>query len=96
MTSRTAKFYHENPDARKKKQAYDKKHNAKPDQRKYRSELNQKARDMGIYGKREAMGKDLSHTKGGGMVLESTSKNRARNGAKKGKDKNAKRTGTKK
>jgi hypothetical protein len=45
----------------------------------YRSELNAEARERGIYGKRSAMGKDLSHKKDGKMVLESKSKNRARN-----------------
>ena len=47
----------------------------------YRSELNAEARERGIYGKRDAMGKDLSHKKDGKMVLEHKSKNRARQGA---------------
>ena len=47
----------------------------------YRSELNAEARERGIYGKRSAMGKDLSHKKDGKMVLENKSKNRARNGS---------------
>lgn len=47
----------------------------------YRSELNAEARERGIYGKRSAMGKDLSHKKDGKMVLESKSLNRARNGS---------------
>lgn len=55
-------------------------YNARPDQVKYREELNAEARKRGIYGKRNAAGKDLSHKKDGKMVLESTSKNRARNG----------------
>ena len=46
----------------------------------YRQELNAEARKRGIYGKRAASGKDLSHTKSGKMVLESAKKNRARNG----------------
>lgn len=44
-----------------------------------RVELNREARQRGIYGKRNAMGKDLSHTKEGGMVLEKKSVNRGRN-----------------
>ncbi len=57
-------------------------YNARPDQVKYREELNGEARKRGIYGKRHAAGKDLSHTTvKGKMVLESASKNRARNGA---------------
>jgi hypothetical protein len=47
----------------------------------YRSELNAEARERGIYGKRAAMGKDLSHKKDGKMVLESKSLNRARQGS---------------
>jgi len=47
----------------------------------YRSELNAEARERGIYGKRAAMSKDLSHKKDGKMVLESKSLNRARNGS---------------
>jgi len=45
----------------------------------YRSELNAEARERGIYGKRAAMSKDLSHKKDGSMTLEAKSKNRARN-----------------
>ena len=47
----------------------------------YRSELNAEARERGIYGKRSAMSKDLSHKKDGKMVLESKSLNRARQGS---------------
>ena len=52
-----------------------------PERRKYRAELNAEARERGIYGKRDAMSKDLSHKKDGKMVLENKSKNRARNGS---------------
>jgi ribosomal protein L28 len=52
-----------------------------PARNKYRSELNAEARERGIYGKRDAMGKDLSHKKDGKMVLESKSLNRRRQGA---------------
>jgi hypothetical protein len=52
-----------------------------PARNKYRAELNAEARDRGIYGKRSAMSKDLSHKKDGKMVLESKSKNRARQGS---------------
>jgi hypothetical protein len=47
----------------------------------YRSELNAEARERGIYGKRASKSLDLSHKKDGKMVLESKSKNRARQGA---------------
>ena len=46
----------------------------------YRAELNAEARKKGIYGKRYAAGKDLSHKKDGSMVLESRKVNRGRNG----------------
>jgi hypothetical protein len=52
-----------------------------PARNKYRAELNAEARERGIYGKRDAMGKDLSHKKDGKMVLESKSLNRRRQGA---------------
>lgn len=58
-----------------KESAYNKKKTS------YRSALNKEARKKGVYGKRYASGKDLSHTKSGKMVLESRSKNRARNGS---------------
>jgi len=54
--------------------------NNKKNQKK-RVELNAEARKRKIYGKRSKAGKDLSHTKSGKMVLESRSKNRARNGS---------------
>ena len=59
--------------------SYDKKYQATLEKKKYRSELNQEAKDRGIYGKRTAMGKDLSHKKDGGLVLEKSKVNRARN-----------------
>ena len=52
-----------------------------PARNKYRAELNAEARERGIYGKRDAMGKDLSHKKNGKMVLESKSLNRRRQGS---------------
>lgn len=55
-------------------------YNNRPDQIAKRVELNREARQRGIYGKRHSRGVDLSHTKSGKMVLESRSKNRARNG----------------
>ena len=59
----------------------EKEYQSSPARRKYRAELNAEARDRGIYGKRSAMGKDLSHKKDGKMVLERKSKNRARQGS---------------
>lgn len=59
--------------------SYDKSYQASPERKKYRSELNQEAKERGVYGKRTAMGKDLSHKKNGSMVLEKAKTNRARN-----------------
>ncbi len=78
--SRTAKFYASNPKARAKKKKYDTKYHSTEERKKYRSELNAARKKRKIYGKG---GGDLSHTKGGGLVRESASKNRARQGANK-------------
>jgi hypothetical protein len=76
----TAQYYRDNPEARKKKDAYNKEFNKKPEQREKRSELTTERRKRGIDGKG---GKDLSHTKDGKLVLEDPSTNRARNRGKK-------------
>lgn len=55
-------------------------YNARPDQVKYRQELNGEARKRGIYGKRHAAGVNLSHTKSGKLVIEAAKTNKARNG----------------
>jgi hypothetical protein len=73
----TADFYKTHPESYKKKLAYDKKNNAKPESKKYRADLARERRARGIMGKG---GPDVSHTKGGGFKLEEPSKNRARNG----------------
>ena len=77
--SNSARYYQENPDSREKKKAYDTKYHSTPERIKYRTELGKKNREMGKKGD----GKDVSHTKNGGFVLESASKNRARNRGKK-------------
>ena len=59
----------------------EKEYQSSPQRRAYRAELNAEARERGIYGKRSAMSKDLSHKKDGKMVLENKSKNRARQGS---------------
>lgn len=56
---KTAKYYKENPEAYKKKLAYDKKHNAKPANKKKRAELNAYNRDKGTYGNGDGL--DASH-----------------------------------
>jgi hypothetical protein len=59
--------------ARKKKADYDKKFNARPEQKAKRRELAKARRKRGIMGKG---GDDLHHTKSGHLVKMSPSKNR--------------------
>lgn len=77
---KTAQYYRDNPEAREKKNAYNREYNKRPEQRAKRTELKQERRDRGIDGKG---GKDVSHTKDGKLVLEDPSTNRARNRGKK-------------
>jgi len=77
---KTQKYYNENPEAKKKKQEYDTKYHSTPERRAYRGALVKARRDAGVYGKG---GNDMSHTKGGNIVSENKSKNRARNGSNK-------------
>jgi hypothetical protein len=77
--SKTAKYYHDNPEAAKKKVEYMKEYNKSPEKIKYRGELNKANRDAGTYGNKD--NKDMSHTKSGKLVLEKCSTNRARNGS---------------
>lgn len=75
--SKTSKFYASNPEARKKRQKAQAEINKKPDQVKYRVELNKANRKSGKVGD----GLDMSHTKKGTLVKEKASVNRARQGA---------------
>jgi len=77
---KSAKYYAANPKAAAKKATYQRKLNKKPDVKKASEERWTARRRKGIAGKG---GMDLSHTKDGRMVLESPSKNRARNGHNK-------------
>lgn len=77
--SKSARYYRSNPKARKVKSEYDTKYHKSPSRRKYRSELNQENRKRGTYGNGD--GKDVSHTRKGTTVLETQSKNRARQGS---------------
>jgi len=76
--SKSAVYFQKNPDARKKKNAYNTSYHATPERKKYRVRLNKANRDAGTYGNGD--GKDMSHTKSGKLVKESQSSNRARNG----------------
>ena len=77
--TKTKKYnpYKKNPKLRAKKNAYQRKYNKKTSVKKASQERWSERRRRGIAGKG---GKDLSHTKSGKMVLESKTKNRARNG----------------
>jgi len=90
--SKTAKFYRDNPDAKKKHNDYNKKYHSTPERKEYKRELSRENRKRDGFGD----GKDLSHTKKGGYTMESPSTNRGRQGAEKGKPKSASRTKTKK
>ena len=63
------------PEAFAHKLEYDKKYQKTPKRVKYREQLNTERRRRGIYGKG---GKDVSHTQGGKLTLESPHSNRAR------------------
>lgn len=79
--SKTAKFYRDNPDARKRHQETSKKHAAKPEAKRKRAEANKYNRDKGTYGNGDGL--DASH-KGGRVVgFEKAKTNRRRGGAKK-------------
>ena len=78
--SKSAKYYANNPTARRKKAATDKKINARPSQRRKRSQLVKERRKRGIYG---SGGKDLAHTSNG-LRLQSPSKNRGSKSAQPG------------
>ncbi len=74
--SRSAKYFATHPEARAKKNAYNKAYHSSEERKNYREELNRTNRRIKGYGD----GKDLSHTKAGKLVSESRSSNRARNG----------------
>lgn len=77
-TSRSAKYFQNNPEAREKKNEYNKKYHSTDERKAYRAGLNKANKEAGTYGNKD--GKDRSHTKSGKLVSESQSKNRARNG----------------
>jgi hypothetical protein len=64
------------PEAKRHKLEYDKKYESTPERVKYREELNRERRRRGMYG--DHSGKDISHTEGGKLTVESEHENRAR------------------
>jgi len=76
--SKSAKYFASHPEARAKKNAYNKEYHSTPERNKYRAKLNMTNRAANTYGNGD--GKDMSHTKKGTVIKESKSSNRARNG----------------
>lgn len=76
--SKSAKYFAANPEARKKKNDYNKEYHSSPERVNYREDLNQANRKAKTYGNGD--GKDMSHTKKGKLTKEKQSSNRARNG----------------
>lgn len=82
---KTAKYYQENPEARKKKAEYQKDYDKKQSVKDKKVERRAERRDRGIDGpndknsKKPVANKDMSHTKSGKLVAEDPSTNRARN-----------------
>jgi hypothetical protein len=76
--SKSAKYFAANPEARAKKNAYNKEYHSTEERKNYRAKLNKANHDAGTYGNGD--GKDMSHTKSGKLVKEKESSNRARNG----------------
>jgi hypothetical protein len=70
---KTAKYYKENPEAKAKKDAYQKEYNKKPGEVKKRVELNKVNRERGTYGNGDGL--DMAHTKSG-IVKKKASANR--------------------
>ena len=81
MAQSTSEYYKKNPKARKKRLKYQKEYDRSALQIKKRVELNRENRKRGTYGNGDK--KDVSHTKSGKTILESQSKNRARNRSRK-------------
>lgn len=72
--SASAKYYASHPEARKKKNSYQKEYNKKPSEVKKRTLLNKENRRRGTYGNGD--NKDVSHMSNGSTRLEHQSKNR--------------------
>jgi hypothetical protein len=73
--SDSAKYYQENPDARKKKKEYDTEYHSTDSRREYRSKLNKVNREKGTYGNGD--GKDAAHKSKTRTRMQSQSSNRA-------------------
>jgi len=76
--SKSAKYFAANPEARRKKNEYNKEYHASGERNSYRAKLNMANRKAKTYGNGD--GKDMSHTESGKLIKEKQSTNRARNG----------------
>lgn len=83
MASKSAKYYRDNPEARKKKAATDKKINARPSQVRKRVEANRARREAKAAGK-DVRGKDYDHSTNR-FVKSSTNRGRKGEGGRKKK-----------
>ena len=73
--SKSAKYYQENPDAKKKKDAYNKEYHSTPARKKYRATLQALNRENGTHGNHD--GKDIAHVSKTKTKSQAQSKNRA-------------------
>ena len=78
--SKTSKYLASHPEARRKRLAYQKRVNKRPNEVKKRVELTRIARQKGVYGNGDGL--DISHKTDGSTTMEKASKNRARNRGK--------------
>jgi hypothetical protein len=76
--SKSAAYFQNNPEAKKKKDEYNTKYHKTKARKKYRAKLNKENRKAGTYGNGD--GKDMSHDTKGKLKKEKQSSNRARNG----------------
>ena len=72
--SRTAVFYQNNPEARKKRDEYNKKYHSTPARKKYRAVLQAINRENGTHGNGDNM--DVAHVSKTKTISQSQSKNR--------------------
>jgi hypothetical protein len=73
--SKSAKYYQDNPEAKKKKDSYNKEYHSTPSRKKYRAALQALNRDKGTHGNGDGM--DESHISKTKTKKQSQSKNRA-------------------
>jgi hypothetical protein len=73
--SKSAKYYQENPEAKKKKDSYNKEYHSTEKRKKYRTILQAINREKGTHGNGDGM--DEAHVSKNKTVKQSQSKNRA-------------------